>query len=170
MVSKSENSSRVAVHRLLAQRVRTMTTCSSPRLSHRSAYVIDQTILAAREESEDAPLPSAFSLLMLFEPKPMPHVGAAVDELPLMELAPTTAVDLLASGSPDLRHSRLAQRWFKSVAKREGSLLGETPSMIDLTRLCCGVDDDGALSSPTSIVESFDVLLDHAHSLNSLTL
>ena len=99
----------------------------------------------------------------------MKHVGSA-EQLPLRTLAPSVAVELQAPGSPDLRHSRLAQRWFKSVAKREGSLLGETPSMIDLTRLCCGVDDDGALSSPTSIVESFDVLLDHAHSLNSLTL
>ena len=146
-----------------------MTTCSSPRLSHRSAYVIDQTILAASEESEDAPLPSARSLLTLLKPKPMPRMGSTVVQ-PSMDLTPSVAVDLQTPGSPDLRHSRLAQRWFKSVAKREGSLLGETPSMIDLTRLCCGVDDDGALSSPTSIVESFDVLLDHAHSLNSLTL
>ena len=150
-----------------------MTTCSSPRRSRQSADALDQTILTAREECEDTPLPSALSLLTLLEPKPMPRVESTV-ELPLMDLTLSIAEDLQTPRSPDLRHSRLAQRWFKSIAKRqgsllgegslhvlgEGSLMGETPSMIDLTQLCCGVDDE-VLSSPTSIEVSFDVLLGH---------
>ena len=135
------------------QGVREMTTCSSPRLSHHSAYVLDQTILAACDEFEDIPLPSARSLLTFLETEPMPRAGSVTVEQP-MDFATSIAIDLQSPGSPDLRQSRLAQRWFKSIAKREGSLLDETPSMLDLTQLCCGIDD-GVLSSPTSIVEFF---------------
>lgn len=133
-------------------------TCSSPRRSPCSAYALDQLLLAAREDFEPIPpLPTAHSLL---EPKPTACVGLVpkFDRLvpkmePLVDLAPSVEVDLQEfPGSLDLKHSRLAQRWFRSIAKREGSLLGETPSMLDLAQLCCGMDD-GALSSPCSIVE-----------------
>ncbi len=142
-----------------------MTKCSSPRLSHHSTYVLDQTILAASEQCEDTPLPSALSLLTHLETQPQPIVEPRV-ELPVVGLAQPVKEDLQTPGSPELRHSRLAQRWFTSIAKREGSLLsegsltGETPSMVDLAQLCYG-PNDAALSSPNSVEVSFDALLAH---------
>ena len=140
-----------------------MTKCSSPRLSHHSTYVLDQTILAASEQCEDTPLPSALSLLTHLETQPQPIVEPIV-ELPVVGLAQPVKEDLQTPGSPELRHSRLAQRWFTSIAKREGSLLcegsltGETASMVDLAQLCYD-PNDAALSSPNSVEVSFDALL-----------
>ena len=139
---------------------RRMSVWTSERREYRTAWQIDQVILAARDDVDDTPLPSARALLGLVprleDEELVPELESPVKE-PLVELLeiPDVMYDADRSvDSPNIAHSRLAKRWLEGIAKRDrSSLAGESPSMIDLTQLCATDTLMKLPESPTSIVE-----------------
>ena len=137
-----------------------MSVWTSERREYRTAWQIDQVILAARDEVDDTPLPSARALLGLVprleDEELVPELESPVKE-PLVELLEVPGIMYDADrsvDSPNIAHSRLAKRWLEGIAKRDrSSLAGESPSMIDLTQLCATDTLMKLPESPTSIVQ-----------------
>ena len=135
------------------------TVVYEPVQTVQSAYLLDELILSAREDGRGAtpsgPLPSAHELLRPCG-MPMAWLPTWADlVLPALPEAPGSPPDSEQydadeePASPNLAHSRLARRWFKGIVSKGA----ETPSLLDLTELCNGVDDDQLVPSPTSVVE-----------------
>jgi len=100
------------------------------------------------------PLPSASELLEPTLPSsllPLPLV-AELSHQPTSPPSPPT----------NLSHSRLARRWFKGIADRNGVPEEEhTQSLLDLTQLCKALEQtDDDTSSPTSIMAGVEKIWD----------
>ena len=135
--------------------------CQSPVASHMSAMQLDEVILAARAGLSAIPLPSAHALLqevldyesehdvmsLSSEDVSSPQTMSASSEEPPMPPLPDSPV------SPDLKHSRLARRWFKGMAAAGTD--AESTSMLDLTKLSDEIDETNLTLSPTSIMGVF---------------
>lgn len=135
----------------------------------------DELAACFRAGPVNSALPNAYDLLRgsspsctslcdstaLLPPQPM---SAAPSPLlsPAASVTPEYACPLPSASVPstperithDLAGSRLARRWLRGIAARDalgGDEAEATPSMLDLTQLCCTAPDE---PSPTSIVPS----------------
>jgi len=127
----------------------------SPKQSRRTAWQMDQVILSAAEVCEDLPLPCAADLLNGMVPC-SPAVQSTAPE-PIIHDEPCD-IHTVEQGSPDLRRSRLARRWYKALSEK--SSLDEeraaTASLLDLHKLASVLEHDNSMPlppSPTSIIE-----------------
>tara|TARA_B110001452_G_scaffold156893_1_gene130575 strand:+ start:341 stop:745 length:405 start_codon:yes stop_codon:yes gene_type:complete len=126
----------------------------SPKQRRRTAWQMDQVILSAAEVCDNLTLPCASDLLNGMVPC-SPAVQATEPE-PIIDDEPCD-IDTV-QGSPDLRRSRLARRWYKGLSAK--SSLDEeraaTASLLDLHKLASALEHDDSMPlppSPTSIIE-----------------